>query len=166
MKPLASAVTESRVLGGILLLGSLGCAAWALMQGDMKRPAIALLGSAIICGTIMYWFGPRRLVSEIVARAPGLASGDREPPWRTRRRVALRALFMIALFAGYAWVIDEPSFGSGLLAGFGSPELIAAIRLRRWERRHGVRVLHEPRWDRLHGATNPQDFYVVRKARA
>ena len=77
-------------------------------------------------------------------------------------------VLIVVAFAGWSSVTDEPAIGGGILAAFGGAELMAAHRLRRWERNHGVRVLHDPRW-RWHptyGTADPQDFHVVRNVGA
>jgi hypothetical protein len=167
MKPLASAVIERSVVGGILLLGSLGFAAVALTQAETKRPVFVFLVLPIVVGTFGYWFTQRRVVSEIIARARESEGADREPPWRTGRRVAPFPVLLLVVMAGWAWVSDEPAIGGVMLAAFGGAELVAAFRLRRWERGQGVHVLHEPssRWHRPYAA-DPQDFHLVRNAGA
>jgi hypothetical protein len=161
MKPMASAVIERRVIGGIYLAGSLALAAVALGRADAKDQAISFLIMTTVLGATMFWFSDRRFVSEIVARAHELTRANHEQPWRTRCRVALVAVFALAAIAGLVWWTDDPGLGGGLLAGFGGPTLFTAHRLRRWERSHGVRVLHEPRWYRI---VDSGEFRVVRNA--
>jgi hypothetical protein len=161
MKPMASAVIERGVIGGIMLLGTLGFVAVALTQTETKRPVFVFLVLPLVLGTLVYWFGQRRFLSEIMLRERKSASVDRESPWRTRRRVASLAVLILAAMAVWAWLTDEPAIGGAILATLGGAELAAAFRLRHWERSHGVRVLHEPRW---FGIVDSGEFQVVRNA--
>lgn len=171
MRPLASPVTEYRLLG---LLTAAGGVVLGVIGAVLEDPAVTGVGFAVaaaISGPWMYWLAYGRFARQAV-REPGPAPpAGREPEQDTRRRAALTAGSLLLSFTVIGFLTHALGLIGGIAAGHGAALAAAGHWLRGWEKRHQLLLLREPRWrwsrrgargwGRGHGMMDTQDFYVI-----
>jgi hypothetical protein len=176
VRQLASARREFQLDGAITL-------AWSVIVGGVlaatsQRPLRVLVGfaaTAAIFGVGMYLAVYGRYVRAALTQAREISNPQRETRAATERRIALRATFGNILTSGaLLLVMASGGLGRGfvgIIAGNGAALLALARDTARWERRHSLEVLREPRyrWGSNQGrfgrgVMDPQDFCFVRSS--
>jgi hypothetical protein len=170
MRPLASPIVEQRTIGLVLL--SVAGASFGFGLLDDARPLELLKRFAIaaaLLGILWAVFGARYARQATVEPAPLPGGATEEATSGTVRREALKsaavgAVMLVSIFL-FVDVGDEPTQWAmgGIPLGFGLGSLLTAWRWAMWERRHGAKLLREPRYRggwRGRGGFDPRDFYA------
>lgn len=176
MKPLASPVTEYRVMGLAQLVGGVCLAVLAVTLAQLLSEApvqalwflvLMILFAASFFGSLTYLFGYRRLVRRVIAAATEAKTDEREPVSATRRRAVLICLALVLVMSVLMLLMGNLHLPSGFTLGNGAAFLVMSHRMQRWEQQHNKRLLREPRyrlrgerWWKLGGGhVDPRDFY-------